>query len=175
VTPDVVVDIGNTRMKWGLCRDGRISRMAAVQSLNPDAWTARAERWQLAPGTQWVVTCVNPKPVIPFFEWARARGDSINGIAGHEEIGLPLAVDQPDRVGTDRLFNALAAVRRAPTGTPVIAISVGTAMTIDFVSAEGVFLFGFVAQSAAAGGVGGEARRRRRRSWPWNLQARSRR
>jgi type III pantothenate kinase len=142
VTPDVVVDIGNTRMKWGLCRDGRVARMAAIQSLNPDAWTAKAERWGLARGTRWVVTSVNPKPVLPFFEWAKARGDTLRGIAVHEEIGLPVAVDQPERVGSDRLFNALAAVRRAPAGTPLVTVSVGTAMTIDFVSADGVFLGG---------------------------------
>lgn len=142
MTPDVVVDIGNTRMKWGLCRDGRVSRMAAIQSLNPDAWAAKAERWGLAPGTRWVVTTVNPEPVLPFFEWAKARGDTLRGIVGHEEIGLPVAVDQPERVGSDRLLNALAAARRASAGTPVVAISVGTAMTIDFVSADGVFLGG---------------------------------
>jgi len=141
VTPDVVVDIGNTRMKWGLVRDGKIARMAAVQALNPDAWTAKAARWNLQPGTKWVLTCVNPKPVLPFFQWAEARGDTVKGIASHEEIGLPLAVDQPERVGTDRLFNALVATRRAP-GVPVVTVSVGTAVTVDFTSAEGVFLGG---------------------------------
>jgi type III pantothenate kinase len=141
VTPDVVVDIGNTRMKWGLVRDGRIARMGAVQALNPDAWTAKAARWELKPGTKWVVTTVNPKPVIPFFDWAQARGDALRGIAGYQEIGLPVSVEQPERVGGDRLFNALAATRRAP-GVPVVTVSVGTAMTIDFTSAEGVFLGG---------------------------------
>jgi len=27
MTPDVVVDIGNSRMKWGVCRDGRVAEV----------------------------------------------------------------------------------------------------------------------------------------------------
>ncbi len=32
VTPDVVVDIGNSRMKWGLCEDGRVSVMEITRA-----------------------------------------------------------------------------------------------------------------------------------------------
>ena len=144
MTPDVVVDIGNTRMKWGLCREGRIERMAALQSGNPDAWTAKAERWQLPRGARWVVTAVNSNPIIPFFDWIKARGDVCASIAGHEEIGLPLSVSEPHQVGTDRLFTALAAVRRSPPGTPIATINVGTAMTVDFVNPDGVFTGGLI-------------------------------
>lgn len=144
MTPDVVVDIGNTRMKWGLCRDGRVQRMGALQPGNPDAWTAKAERWQLPRGTRWVVTAVNSNPIIPFFDWMKARGDISTSIAGHEEIGLPLSVDEPNRVGTDRLFTALAALRRVPVGCPIATINVGTAMTVDFVNPDGAFIGGLI-------------------------------
>ena len=142
MTPDVVVDIGNSRMKWGRCRDGRIDRMASLQSANPLAWDRKASQWKLPRGTRWVVTAVNSNPIIPFFDWTKARGDEVASIADHEEIPLPLAVDEPKQVGTDRLLTALAAVRRTPVGTPVVTVSVGTAMTINFVSAAGVFLGG---------------------------------
>jgi type III pantothenate kinase len=141
VTPDVVVDVGNTRMKWGLCRNGRIECMAAVQSLNPDAWTAKAKRWNLPRGTQWVVTFVNSAPIVPFVDWLKARGDNIERIV-NEEVRLPIAVDEPAKVGIDRLLTALAAVRRVPSGRPVATISVGTAMTVDFVNTDGIFIGG---------------------------------
>ena len=144
MTPDVVVDIGNSRMKWGLCRDGRIVRMASLQPGNPDAWTAKAERWGLVPGTRWVVTAVNLNPIIPFFDWMKARGDISASIAGYEEIGLSLSVDRPEQVGTDRLFTALAALRRVPCGCPVATINVGTAMTVDFVNTDGIFIGGLI-------------------------------
>jgi type III pantothenate kinase len=143
VKPDVVVDIGNTRMKWGLCRNERIERMAAVQSLNPDAWTAKAEQWNLPRGAQWVVTFVNTTPLVPFVEWLKSRSDTIECIVNNE-IGLPIAVDEPDKVGIDRLFTALAAVHRVPPGCPVATINVGTAMTVDFVNTDGVFIGGLI-------------------------------
>jgi type III pantothenate kinase len=144
VTPDVVVDIGNSRMKWGLCRDGRIDRMAALQPGNPDSWSAKAKEWKLKHSTRWVVTAVNSNPIIPFFDWMKARGDTSASIAGHDEIGLPMSVDRPEQVGTDRLFTALAAVRRVPQGCPVVTINVGTAMTVDFVNTDGVFIGGLI-------------------------------
>lgn len=145
MTPDVVVDIGNSRVKWGLCRDGRVVRMAALQSANPAAWDRKALHWELPRPARWVVTAVNSRPVNRFFDWLAARGDEHISIAGHDEIGLPLAVDEPNAVGTDRLFSALAAVRRAAPGSPVATISVGTALTVDFVGPDGVFLGGMIA------------------------------
>jgi type III pantothenate kinase len=144
VTPDVVVDIGNSRMKWGLCRAGGIERMAALQSMNPDAWTTKAEQWNLPCGAQWVVTFVNATPLIPFVDWLKARGDKIESIVKEEEVGLPIAVDEPDKVGIDRLLTALAAVRRVPSGCPVATINVGTAMTVDFVNTDGIFIGGLI-------------------------------
>ena len=144
MTPDVVVDIGNSRMKWGLCRDGRIARMASLQVGNPLAWDRKAAQWELPRGTRWVVTAVNSNPIIPFFDWMAARGDVSASIAGHDEIGLPLSVDEPKQVGTDRLFTALAAVRRVPPGCPVATINVGTAMTVDFVNTDGIFIGGLI-------------------------------
>ena len=43
VTPDVVVDIGNSRMKWGRCADGRVAEMVvACRSTIRDAWAEQA-------------------------------------------------------------------------------------------------------------------------------------
>ncbi|MBI1918263.1 MAG: hypothetical protein HYS12_26525, partial [Planctomycetes bacterium] len=45
--PQVVVDIGNTRIKWGLCSsDGQ--RLVATASLpeDPLAWQEQLGRWQ---------------------------------------------------------------------------------------------------------------------------------
>jgi type III pantothenate kinase len=144
MTPDVVVDIGNSRMKWGLCREGRIERMASLQPGNPDSWTAKAKQWELLRPTRWVVTAVNSNPIIPFFDWMKARGDISTSIVGHDEIGLPVSVEHPEQVGSDRLFTALAALRRVPSGCPVATINVGTAMTVDFVNTDGVFIGGLI-------------------------------
>ena len=53
-------------------------------------------------------------------------------------IRFQTAVEEPELIGTDRLLTALAAWKRTPRSRPVVAINVGTAMTIDFVEADGL-------------------------------------
>jgi pantothenate kinase type III len=57
--------------------------------------------------------------------------------------GLPVLVDNPREVGTDRIANALAAVNRY--GAPCLVVDVGTAITIDVVSPAGAFVGGVIA------------------------------
>lgn len=57
--------------------------------------------------------------------------------------GLPVLVDNPREVGTDRIANALAAVRRY--GAPCLVVDVGTAITIDVVNPAGAFAGGLIA------------------------------
>ena len=52
--------------------------------------------------------------------------------------------DQPERVGPDRLFDAVAANRLRPPDGAAIVIDSGTATTGDVVDAEGVFLGGSI-------------------------------
>jgi len=61
-----------------------------------------------------------------------------------ENLGLPIQADvpEPDKVGTDRLCVAAAAYQRVK-GACVVA-DFGTALTIDLVSDDGVFLGGTI-------------------------------
>ncbi len=59
------------------------------------------------------------------------------------KTGLPVPVDNPREVGTDRIANALAAVQLY--GAPCLSSTVGTAITIDVVSPAGAFIGGVIA------------------------------
>jgi type III pantothenate kinase len=59
------------------------------------------------------------------------------------ETGVTIAVDNPREVGADRIVNALAAHRLY--GGPAIVIDLGTATTLDAVSADGTYLGGAIA------------------------------
>jgi type III pantothenate kinase len=59
------------------------------------------------------------------------------------KTGLPVLVDNPREVGTDRIANALAAVQRY--GAPCIIADFGTATTVDVVNANGAFIGGAIA------------------------------
>jgi type III pantothenate kinase len=59
---------------------------------------------------------------------------------------IPLAVDvrEPQRLGIDRMLNAVAANRLRRPERAAIVVDMGTAMTVNFVSADGVFRGGAI-------------------------------
>lgn len=57
--------------------------------------------------------------------------------------GVPVQMDNPREVGTDRILNALAAIRLH--GAPCIVVDFGTATTYDVVSARGEYVGGAIA------------------------------
>ncbi|MFT4126282.1 MAG: type III pantothenate kinase [Gordonia sp. (in: high G+C Gram-positive bacteria)] len=63
--------------------------------------------------------------------------------------GVPLLVDNPKEVGTDRVANCLAAHHNYPG--PVIVVACGTATVVDAVSARGEFLGGAIAPGVNLG------------------------
>jgi type III pantothenate kinase len=65
-------------------------------------------------------------------------------VKDRRDLPLELDVETPERVGMDRLLNAVAGNRIRRAGEPLIVIDVGTATTVDAVSADGVFLGGAI-------------------------------
>ena len=59
------------------------------------------------------------------------------------KLPITLAVDEPLTVGADRLINTLAASRMF--GRDAIVVDMGTAITFDCITADGVFLGGVIA------------------------------
>lgn len=59
------------------------------------------------------------------------------------KTGLPVLVDNPREVGTDRIANALGAVNRY--GAPCVIVDIGTATTVDLVNPAGAFVGGSIA------------------------------
>lgn len=64
-------------------------------------------------------------------------------VAPGVRTGVPLLVDSPREVGSDRVVNALAA--HALFDGPVVVVDVDTATTVDAVSARGELLGGAIA------------------------------
>lgn len=62
----------------------------------------------------------------------------------HGDLPLAVALDEPGRVGIDRLAAAAAARASVPEGTPLVVVDCGTAATVDLVDAEGRFLGGSI-------------------------------
>jgi type III pantothenate kinase len=148
MTPDVIVDIGNSRMKWGRVESGRITRQIALPLDDPSMWTAAAAKARtLGPVDHWAFTGVVPEAIDRFENWLIDSQFEYHFLTNAELLSrakpFSTIVREPDRIGIDRLLNAYAAHCRCPKRV-AIAISVGTAMTIDAVLAEGVHIGGAI-------------------------------
>jgi type III pantothenate kinase len=144
MTPDVVVDIGNSRIKWGRCEGGRVIDKVALPLGKPSIWSEWLVRWNLAGKEAWAIAGVNPARQQRFLTWLDTRAGRVATIDHSRFSGLKVAVEHPTKVGIDRLLTALAAHRAAPAGRPAVAINVGTAMTVDLVDADGTFAGGAI-------------------------------
>ena len=57
------------------------------------------------------------------------RGEPVRVVNHFSQIAVTLDVDFPERVGLDRLLNALAVTDFLPKGTPAVVVDVGTAVS----------------------------------------------
>jgi type III pantothenate kinase len=136
---DFVADVGNSRVKWGFCH-GESVAIAAYLPLNaPRIWQRQLELWNLPGPRVWAVAGVNPQRRDELAAWVRERGDRVALLDTPAQLPIRVRLPQPQRVGIDRLLNAVAAKDRIKRSIPLVIIDAGTAVTVDRVSAAGVF------------------------------------
>jgi type III pantothenate kinase len=146
------VDIGNSHTVLGILRDGEVLRDWRVmtdQRRTSDEWAVLlrglmgADLSTLAG----VVVCATVPSVLA--EWrAMLHGHfaTLPSVILEPGVrtGLPIQVDNPREVGTDRIANALAAA--VLYGGPAIVVDFGgTATTYDVVAASGAYVGGVIA------------------------------
>ena len=135
----LLVDIGNTRIKWAHVTNGRQSRQRAAAHAN---WRAADFADQLLGGTRRidqviVVSVAGPRLDRRLVSAARARGIVPQFVATRRHLGgVTTAYSEAWRLGADRFVAAIGAHRLAPHRA-VCVIDVGTAMTIELVTARG--------------------------------------
>jgi type III pantothenate kinase len=144
----LAVDVGNTSVTVGRFHGDELVAVAR----RPCAEVTGGDLTRLfglaevpvEPEDRVALASVNPPVAELILEWAKAHCAAEPLVA---EVNLPVRI--PDgvaerrRVGVDRLLNGLAAYSRARSAC--LAVDAGTAITIDAVSAEGVFLGGIIA------------------------------
>lgn len=149
MTPDVVVDIGNTRMKWGWLPprcDLHDIRMTSLPHDAPGAWDDALAKLNLTRPVKWAAASVHPVQLTKFVAWVTDRGESVTVIDNYRQVPIEFEpeYESPELVGLDRLLNAVAAKRLAGLNTPCLVTDVGTAMTMDVVDDEGQFVGGAI-------------------------------
>jgi len=142
--PNVVADIGNSRIKWGLCSNDRVERMAPLPVDDPEAWQQQAEAWDLSPGQKWVLASVQRQTLLRYSKWVRSRGDTVRVLMSWKDLGVQVRLEHPEGVGFDRLLNAIAAKDHVKRPLPILIVDAGSAVTVDQVDATGAFFGGVI-------------------------------
>jgi type III pantothenate kinase len=144
MTPDIVVDVGNTSIKWGRCADGKVVEVCSLPHGALNAWRGQAHDWGLPESAAWVVTGVHPGQRDAIANFANLRGGRVRVLDLAAELPLQVKLEKPDHVGVDRLLDAVAANSRRPAGVPAVVIDAGSAVTVDWVDADGAFCGGAI-------------------------------
>lgn len=144
----LVVDAGNTRVKWALTtgHDWRESGAEATA----EAWRL-AEAWQalpVHPGALWACN-VAGAPVRAAIEAAAGGlGVPVRWLASAAaQCGVVNGYENPAQLGADRWLAAIAARRRIEGAC--VVVNAGTAVTVDAIDAAGRFLGGLILPGVA--------------------------
>ncbi len=143
MTPDVVVDIGNTRIKFGLCYNGRVVDGVSLNPDSVDEWAAMPTKWFLT-SPKWAVASVHPDRLKAFTAWVEQRGEELFAVTHHPQLPIADKVANRESVGFDRFLNAIAARELLPPGDGAVIVDVGTASTIDWLDGDGLFRGGAI-------------------------------
>jgi type III pantothenate kinase len=150
----IAIDTGNTNIDIGLFLDDKEQFIEHIPGRSRAKLTkCLKSAWQKIPVAESskekkrdgviVVSSVKPTWTKLIQQIAKDDLDEEIHIIG-KDIPLPMTlwVDEPDKIGTDRVVSAAAAY--AVTEDAVVVADFGTAVTIDLVDRNGVFLGGVI-------------------------------
>jgi type III pantothenate kinase len=146
-------DIGNSHTTMGLLDDGDVLehwRVATDERRTADEWGVLVRNLlhdsPVSDPVRGVAVCSTVPAVL--HEW-RDMLRQYHGDVPHVVVepgvrtGVPVLMDNPREVGSDRIINALAAAQLYDG--PSIVVDFGTATTFDVVSAKGEYVGGAIA------------------------------
>lgn len=143
----LLIDVGNTRIKWGLVRDGQIAELGGRVHAGRGAVAAAAVTKAMK-GRQFKGAMVSNVAGPSFATNLNRALSSRYGIeprfahVGRQKLGIRCGYRDPKRLGVDRWMAVLAAHKT--TGCGALVIDAGTTLTIDGVTADGVHLGGLI-------------------------------
>ena len=147
----LLVDVGNTRIKWARLSRGRIgTACAAVHSAwSPATYARRLFGGRTRPTHMWVTSVAAPGVNRALAAAARRAGAGSTFVTvPRRGGGVTVGYLEPWRLGSDRFVAAVGAHELFPR-TPVCVVGVGTAMTIDLLTGDGRHRGGVIVPSPA--------------------------
>lgn len=142
---DLLIDIGNTNLKWAPCQARRLGPVAKLS--HREGLGALWDAWRDTPTPDRVLVAnvagadleAKLAPIVRG-RWGLEPGLLRTQAEAH---GVTVAYPDPSRLGVDRWLT-LIAVRHFHS-TPALVVDCGTAMTLDAIDAQGRHLGGMIA------------------------------
>jgi type III pantothenate kinase len=162
--PWIVVDVGNSATKLGICDDphtfprpSRVLDMATsarrgspdpaetADRRSPESVLLGLESSLPARPAHWFVSSVHRQAEQRLAAWVSEQrpGDTYR-LLTYRDLPLAVEVDYPERVGLDRLATAVAANQLRQPSCGAIIVDSGTALKVHAVAVNGAFLGGAI-------------------------------
>lgn len=142
---DLLIDIGNTSLKWAPCESGEVREMRAVRHHGALPIDLHAAWDQLPRPRRVVVASVSTRELTgSLIASCRSRWGVEAELAAVDPRypGVEIAYAEPARLGVDRWL-ALIAAHQGSAG-PVLIVDAGTAVTFDLLLSSGRHLGGLI-------------------------------
>ncbi|HET9031629.1 MAG TPA: type III pantothenate kinase [Dokdonella sp.] len=147
----LLVDFGNTRLKWAIWKDAKHSMGGVFAHADTSLEAALSSNWAALgqPEAILVASVVNAELEQQLSELIKVHFDCEAEFVRSPAaaIGIRNAYAEPARLGVDR-FLGLAALHASAQRAQIL-VSCGTALTLDAIDAEGRHLGGLIAPSPA--------------------------
>lgn len=148
----LVIDIGNTRLKWGLYEQPGIMQMPLAHGA---AFIERIEElgdndWRDLPEPTRILGCCVAAEAAKAHvneQLERWQTPPVWVTVRKQQCGVTNGYDHPTRLGIDRWMALIGARQRLlaqDLRAPAIVVMIGTAVTIDAMDAQGQFLGGLI-------------------------------
>ena len=144
----IVADLGNSRLKWGsVGPSGDLQRVVALPAEDPETWRSTWREWNPGNATlsRWAVATVNPPAASHLREFLRHQNvGQVTWYRSAAEVGVRSVLEHPETAGADRALAVAAAISGSPAGRPGLVVLCGTAVTVERISTEGIWLGGAI-------------------------------
>ncbi len=137
----LLIDIGNTNIKWSWLQSGELSPLERV-GYRADGVTAQAYRcWshEERPGQVLVVNVAGRQVESELQQWIGSEwGIEMEAVTAlPQQLGVRNGYACPEQLGADRWLALIAAHVHKSGGEPVCIVDCGTAITIDVLAEDG--------------------------------------
>ena len=141
----LLVDIGNTRVKAALVDGGGVRLLPAGATRGADPFCEWAASITTRPARLLIANVAGAEVATHLVRYARDRWqlDAEFAVPCRSRAGMTTRYGTPEKLGVDRWLAALAAYHEERGA--VCVVDVGTALTVDVVTAQGSHLGGLIA------------------------------